>query len=71
MLAGQWLSERLNRTVLAPHGHLIRGAGWRLFVHAGRRTAGWVRYRPGQPPAWEAKRFPRPVVGRAPRPTSS
>ncbi|MER6877684.1 hypothetical protein ABT279_46810, partial [Amycolatopsis sp. NPDC000673] len=28
--------------------------------HAGR-GGGWVRFRPGRPPSWEAKRFPRPA----------
>ncbi|MEU7906149.1 hypothetical protein [Actinoplanes sp. NPDC049118] len=60
VLAGQWLSDRLNRTVIAPHGHLIRGAAGALFVHADK-ASGWVRYRPGRVPAWEAKRFPQPA----------
>jgi hypothetical protein len=64
VLAGQWLSERLGRTVVAPDGHLIRGAAGALFVHSGRGS-GWVRFRPGKPPAWDAKRFPRPVWDRA------
>jgi hypothetical protein len=60
VLAGQWLSERLNRTVIAPHGYIIRGAAGALFVHAGEHS-GWVRYRPGKTPTWDAKRFPQPV----------
>ncbi|WP_409179306.1 hypothetical protein F9C11_22365 [Amycolatopsis sp. VS8301801F10] len=59
-LAGQWLAERINRPVLAPDGSVIPSAGGALFVHAGR-GGGWVRFRPGRPPAWEAKRFPRPA----------
>ncbi|MFF0146454.1 hypothetical protein ATK36_3743 [Amycolatopsis sulphurea] len=59
-LAGQWLAERLNRPVLAPDGSVIPSAGGALFVHSGRGS-GWVRFRPGRPPAWEAKRFPRPA----------
>jgi hypothetical protein len=58
-LAGQWLSERLNRTVIAPDGVLTPGVGGSLFVHSGR-DAGWVRFAPGQRPRWEATRFPRP-----------
>ena len=62
VLAGQWLSDRLNRSVLAPYGYLIRGAAGLLFVHDGRGNGtGWVRYRPGRSPAWDAKRFPRPA----------
>ncbi|GAB3376856.1 hypothetical protein [Amycolatopsis echigonensis] len=59
-LAGQWLAERINRPVLAPDGSVIPSAGGALFVHAGR-GGGWVRFRPGRPPSWEAKRFPRPA----------
>ncbi|WP_436535558.1 hypothetical protein [Actinoplanes sp. HUAS TT8] len=58
-LVGQWLSERLNRTVVAPHGTVLRAAGGALFVHSGAGT-GWIRYRPGREPQWEGKRFPRP-----------
>ncbi|MEH1028401.1 hypothetical protein V6W11_11695 [Micromonospora profundi] len=59
-MAGQWLSERLNRTVIAPDGDLVRGAGGALLVHSSRRS-GWVRFRPGRPPSWDAKRYPAPV----------
>ncbi|MBB4679868.1 hypothetical protein [Crossiella cryophila] len=59
-LAGQWLSERLGRSVLAPDGALTRAAGGGLFVHSGPGT-GWVRFRKGRVPVWEAKRFPKPT----------
>ncbi|WP_020660764.1 hypothetical protein [Amycolatopsis benzoatilytica] len=59
-LAGQWLAERINRTVVAPDGAVIPSAGGALFVHSGR-GGGWVRFRPGRAPSWEAKRFPRPA----------
>ncbi|MEU5941303.1 hypothetical protein ABZ807_19420 [Micromonospora sp. NPDC047548] len=59
-LAGQWLAERLNRQVVAPHGRLIRGAAGAMLVHPGPGS-GWVRYRPNRPPVWEAQRFPRPA----------
>ncbi|QRP46397.1 hypothetical protein [Amycolatopsis sp. FDAARGOS 1241] len=59
-LAGQWLSERINRTVVAPDGSVIPSAGGALFVHSGRGS-GWVKFQPGRPPKWEAKRFPRPA----------
>ncbi|MEU6264567.1 hypothetical protein [Saccharopolyspora shandongensis] len=58
-LTGQWLSERIGRTVVAPDGAIFPGVGGTLFVHSGRGS-GWVRFRPGRPPEWEAKRFPRP-----------
>jgi len=58
-LVGQWLSERLSRAVVAPHGKVTRAAAGALFVHAGTGT-GWIRYRPGREPQWEGKRFPRP-----------
>ncbi|QFZ18583.1 hypothetical protein [Saccharothrix syringae] len=59
-LAGQWLAERLNRPVIAPDGAVLPGVGGSLFVDAGRRS-GWIRFQPGKPPRWEAKRFPKPV----------
>ncbi|MEV0395561.1 hypothetical protein [Polymorphospora rubra] len=58
-MAGQWLSERLNRTVIAPDGDLVRGAAGGLFVHS-KPGSGWVRFRPGKPPAWDSKRYPTP-----------
>jgi hypothetical protein len=59
-MAGQWLSERIGRTVIAPDGMVIPSAGGSLFVHSGRGS-GWVRFQPGRAPRWEAKRFPRPI----------
>ena len=59
-MAGQWLSERLNRTVIAPDGDLVRGAGGALLVHS-HPNSGWVRFRPGRPPTWDSKRFPTPA----------
>jgi hypothetical protein len=58
-MAGQWLSERLGRTVIAPDGQLVSGAGGSLFVNSGRGS-GWVRFHPGRAPRWDSKRFPRP-----------
>ncbi|MFG1741207.1 hypothetical protein ACGFLT_24585 [Micromonospora chalcea] len=63
-MAGQWLSERLNRTVIAPDGDLVRGSSGTLFVHSAPGS-GWVRFRPGRPPAWDAKRYPTPAWDRA------
>ncbi|WP_305785782.1 hypothetical protein [Symbioplanes lichenis] len=59
-LAGQWLSDRLGRSVVVPYGHLLRGASGALFVHA-EHDSGWVRHRPGRGPAWDGKRWPRPA----------
>lgn len=58
-LAGQWLAERLGRSVVAPDGVLQPSARGGLFVHSGRGT-GWVRFQAGKAPRWEAKRFPQP-----------
>ncbi|WP_406077944.1 hypothetical protein [Micromonospora sp. NBC_00858] len=58
-MAGQWLSERLKRTVIAPDGDLVRGSAGTLFVHS-TTGSGWVRFRPGKPPTWDAKRYPAP-----------
>ncbi|GAA0804879.1 hypothetical protein [Spirilliplanes yamanashiensis] len=59
-LVGPWLAQRLRRTVVAAHGDVLPGASGSLFVHPGPQT-GWVRYRPGKPGAWDAKRFPTPA----------
>ncbi|MEV7626855.1 hypothetical protein [Actinoplanes sp. NPDC089786] len=63
-LAGQFLSARLDRVVIAPHGQIVRGTAGALFIHSAQHS-GWVRYRAGKPPSWEAKRFPVPVWDRA------
>ncbi|WP_018909445.1 hypothetical protein [Salinispora arenicola] len=63
-MAGQWLSERLHRTVIAPDGDLVRGSAGGLFVHS-MPGSGWVRFRPGKPPTWDAKRYPTPLWDRA------
>ncbi|GAA2565544.1 hypothetical protein GCM10010435_42890 [Winogradskya consettensis] len=63
-MAGQWLSERLNRTVIAPDGELVRGSAGALFVHS-TPGSGWVRFRPGKPPTWDAKRYPTPLWDKA------
>ncbi|MET0134642.1 MAG: hypothetical protein ABW215_13750 [Kibdelosporangium sp.] len=39
-LAGQWLSERLRRPVLAPDGIVVRGVAGAVFVHSGQGTSG-------------------------------
>ncbi|MDX3663764.1 hypothetical protein PV646_41325 [Streptomyces sp. ID05-26A] len=58
-LAGQWLSERLGRTIIAPDGSVLPGAGGTLFVDSGWGT-GWMRFQPGKLPKLDGKRFPRP-----------
>ncbi|GIJ50340.1 hypothetical protein Val02_72260 [Virgisporangium aliadipatigenens] len=72
-LAARWLSERLNRTVIAPDGDLVRGHTGQLFVRSAP-GGGWLRFRPGQPAVWDAKRYPAPVwdhVAVDPRPSSA
>jgi hypothetical protein len=59
-LAGQWLSDRLGRPVIAPFGQLIPGAAGLLFVHAAD-LGGWVCYRRGRAPVWQSKRYPVPA----------
>ncbi|GIF44559.1 hypothetical protein Axi01nite_88700 [Actinoplanes xinjiangensis] len=59
-LAGQWLSDRLGRPVIAPFGRLIPGASGLLFVHAAD-LGGWVCYRQGRAPVWQSKRYPVPA----------
>ncbi|MEU9516689.1 hypothetical protein [Micromonospora sp. NPDC048169] len=59
-LAGQWLSDRLGRPVIAPFGRMIPGAAGLLFVHA-TDLGGWVCYRRGQTPVWQSKRYPVPA----------
>ncbi|MFI9005953.1 hypothetical protein ACIGNX_01810 [Actinosynnema sp. NPDC053489] len=59
-LAGQWLSERLGRTVVAPDGDVLPGVGGSLFVDSGWGT-GWMRFQPGREPTRDGKRFPRPT----------
>ncbi|WP_093617072.1 hypothetical protein [Actinoplanes philippinensis] len=59
-LAGQWLSDRLGRPVIAPFGRLIPGAAGLLFVHAAD-LGGWVCYRQGRTPVWQSKRYPVPA----------
>ncbi|MFE0023573.1 hypothetical protein [Amycolatopsis sp. NPDC059021] len=58
-LAGQLLSERLGRPVIAPDGAVIPGDGGSLFVDAGRGTS-WVRFERGRSPRSAGKRFPVP-----------
>ena len=59
-LAGQWLSDRLGRPVIAPFGRMIPGAAGLLFVHA-TDLGGWVCYRRGHTPVWQSKRYPVPA----------
>ncbi|MDO3686643.1 hypothetical protein [Micromonospora sp. C28ISP2-4] len=59
-LAGQWLSDRLGRPVIAPFGRMIPGAAGLLFVHA-EDLGGWVCYRRGHTPVWQSKRYPVPA----------
>jgi hypothetical protein len=55
---GQWLADRLERTVLAPDGQPVSATLGGLFVPPGAGT-GWYRLGPGRP-AWpDSRRFPR------------
>lgn len=58
-MVGQWLSQRLNRRVIAPDGVLVRGAGGALFVDS-VSGGGWVQFRRGKPPVLVGKRYPSP-----------
>ena len=60
-LVGQWLSERLNRTVVAPDGVLVRGAAGALFVDS-VSGSGWVQFRRGKPPVLVGKQIGRAHV---------
>ncbi|MFG2828509.1 hypothetical protein ACGFWI_13790 [Streptomyces sp. NPDC048434] len=72
--AAQWLADRLERIVLAPDGAVMPAAGGALFVPA-HHGAGWLRYRPNQPPDPDSRRFPKPQwefsVPDQPRPTGA
>jgi hypothetical protein len=55
---GQWLSTRLRRTVTAADGVVLPGAGDVLFVPPAHGE-GWVRFRPGEAPEPQGRRFPQ------------
>lgn len=59
-LAGQWLAQRLRRSVTVAHGPVLRAAGGTLFVHSDP-DSGWVRHQRNREPVWESKRFPVPA----------
>ncbi|WBB71957.1 hypothetical protein O7602_19725 [Micromonospora sp. WMMD1128] len=59
-LAAQWLCDRLRRPVVTPHGRIIRAADGTLLAGAAD-GGGWVRYRPGRSPVWDAQRYPAPA----------
>lgn len=59
-MIGQWLAQRLGRTVIAPDGELVRGPGGALFVYS-KPDSGWMRLRPGRVPTWDSKRYPVPA----------
>jgi hypothetical protein len=56
----QMLADRLRRPLLAPDGPVTLAAGGVLFMPTDR-GAGWLTFRPGVPPRWESRRFPRPT----------
>ncbi|HEY5836997.1 hypothetical protein [Streptomyces sp.] len=57
--AGQWLADRLGRTVVTAAGLPWPTAGGGLFISADRGQ-GWVRSEPGGRPEAEGRRFPKP-----------
>ncbi|MCX5401197.1 hypothetical protein [Streptomyces sp. NBC_00102] len=57
---GQWLADRLDRTVLVADGAVTPAAGGVLYVPADSGS-GWVRLRPNRPGRPESRRFPKPV----------
>ena len=59
-LAAQWLSQRLRCTVYAPDGDLTVDASGIVLVHSSPES-GWLKFRPGKPPSWSAKRYPAPI----------
>ncbi|MEV4637746.1 hypothetical protein AB0J80_10370 [Actinoplanes sp. NPDC049548] len=59
-LTAQWLAQLLRCVVYAPDGELTVGASGTVLAHASP-DSGWLRFRPGKPPVWFAKRYPAPV----------
>ncbi|MFD6529921.1 hypothetical protein [Streptomyces sp. NPDC060184] len=57
---GQWLADRLDRTVLVADGAVTPAAGGVLYVPVDSGS-GWVRLRPNRPGRPESRRFPKPV----------
>ncbi|MFJ3671195.1 hypothetical protein ACIPSE_32520 [Streptomyces sp. NPDC090106] len=71
---GQWLADRLDRTVLIGDGDVIPAAGGVLYIPGdggagadgdgdggGDGGAGWVRLRPGRSAVPVSRRFPTPL----------
>ncbi|WP_327179400.1 hypothetical protein OG599_31670 [Streptomyces sp. NBC_01335] len=57
---GQYLADRLDRTVLVADGAVTPAAGGVLYVPVDSGS-GWVRLRPGRPGRPVSRRFPKPV----------
>ncbi|GHB68388.1 hypothetical protein GCM10010377_69010 [Streptomyces viridiviolaceus] len=58
--AGQWLADRLERTVVVADGAVVPVAGGLLYV-PGDTGSGWVRLGPNLPAAPLSRRFPAAV----------
>jgi hypothetical protein len=56
---GRWLAERLERTVLAHDGGVLRAPRGALFVPPAQGS-GWVRLSAGREPSSVSRRFPLP-----------
>ncbi|GAA4806761.1 hypothetical protein [Streptomyces ziwulingensis] len=57
---GQWLAERLDRTVLVADGAVTPAAGGVLYIPVDSGT-GWVRLSPNRPALPVSRRFPKPI----------
>ncbi|MFI7602648.1 hypothetical protein [Actinoplanes sp. NPDC049681] len=59
-LTAQWLAQLLRCVVHAPDGKLTVGPTGTVLAHSSP-DSGWLRFRPGKPPVWSAKRYPAPA----------
>ncbi|MEV8504181.1 hypothetical protein AB0368_05020 [Actinoplanes sp. NPDC051475] len=59
-LTAQWLAQLLRCVVHAPDGKLTVGPSGTVLAHSSP-DSGWLRFRPGKPPVWYAKRYPAPA----------
>jgi hypothetical protein len=57
---GNWLAQRLGRTVVAHQGTVMIVPGGGLYVPPGEQDVGWLRFDPGTAPVPHSRRFPRP-----------
>jgi hypothetical protein len=57
---GNWLAQRLGRTVVAHQGSVMIVPGGGLYIPSGEEDVGWLRFEPGAAPVPHSRRFPRP-----------